>query len=285
MPKEANLVINSKEVPRIIYGTAWKEERTQECVLNALEAGFRAIDTANQRKHYYEHGVGEALMAAYAKGIVERKDVFLQTKFTFKAGQDSRLPYDPNAALRTQVMESFESSLSHLGTDYVDSYILHGPSSWDALNEEDWQVWRAMEELHQSGKAAILGVSNVSLPQLRELYSQAKVKPLFVQNRCYASRRWDKEVRDFCASQGIYYQAFSLLTANGWIIDHPEFQRVRKEANSTPAQLVFAFAMQIGMLPLTGTRNTAHMTEDLRANEIYLSTSQIDSLESLVQAR
>jgi diketogulonate reductase-like aldo/keto reductase len=111
-----------------LYGTAWKENRTPALVELALRMGFRAIDTANQRRHYFEAGVGEGLAAAYGSGIVTRDDVFLQTKFTYQRGQDHRLPYDPAATLSVQVAQSMASSLEHLATDYVDCYVLHGPA-------------------------------------------------------------------------------------------------------------------------------------------------------------
>jgi hypothetical protein len=97
-----------------LYGTAWKEERTQALTELALHAGFRGIDTANQRRHYFERGVGDAL-AAYGAGVVTRADIFLQTKFTDRAGQDDRLPYESGADLSTQVAQSPASSLQHTG--------------------------------------------------------------------------------------------------------------------------------------------------------------------------
>src|SRR4051812_12714828 len=103
-----------KAHPPFLYGTAWKEQDTQRCVEAALTAGFRGIDTANQRKHYFEAAVGEALKAAYSRGLVSREDLYLQTKFTFINGQDKRLPYDPDSPLEVQVNQSFESSLEHL---------------------------------------------------------------------------------------------------------------------------------------------------------------------------
>src|ERR1051325_1903680 len=104
-------------IPKLLYGTAWKEERTEALVLAALEAGFRGIDTANQRKHYFEAAVGQALARAFASGTVQRSELFLQTKFTFRSGQDDRLPYDPDAAIGDQVVQSFQSSLEHLGVE------------------------------------------------------------------------------------------------------------------------------------------------------------------------
>src|SRR5437868_10990482 len=89
--------------PDFFYGTAWKEDRTPALTEMALRAGFRGIDTANQRRHYFEEGVGQGLAAAYRAGIVKRAELFLQTKFTYRGGQDHRLPYDPAAKHSLQV--------------------------------------------------------------------------------------------------------------------------------------------------------------------------------------
>src|SRR5215469_8048668 len=115
--------------PKFLYGTAWKEDRTAGLVESAIRAGFRGIDTANQRRHYHEAAVGEGLATVYRDAVVTREDLFLQTKFTYCSGQDHRLPYDPSAPLRAQVAQSMASSLEHLGADHVDTYILHGPAS------------------------------------------------------------------------------------------------------------------------------------------------------------
>jgi diketogulonate reductase-like aldo/keto reductase len=131
-------------VPDFLYGTAWKEDRTQALTELALRMGFRGIDTANQRRHYFEAGVGQGLAAAYRARLVTRADIFLQTKFTYLGGQDHRLPYDPAASLATQVAQSMASSLEHLKTDYVDGYILHAPASSYGWSEADNEVWAAM---------------------------------------------------------------------------------------------------------------------------------------------
>src|SRR2546423_1529110 len=129
------VLLDGVRVPRFLYGTAWKEERTQRLTERALRQGFRGIDTANQRKHYHEAAA-------------------------------------------------------------------------------DWEAWRALEALHDSGRVRLLGVSNVTLEQLQRLCEQARVPPRFVQNRCYASRGWDHAIREFCDAHGLVYQGFSLLTAN-----------------------------------------------------------------------
>src|SRR5512134_611446 len=198
-------------VPEFLYGTAWKEDRTAALTELALRSGFRGIDTANQRRHYHEAGVGEALAAVYRAGLIKRESVFLQTKFTSLPGQDHRLPYDPSADLSTQVAQSMASSLEHLGTDHVDSYVLHGPASGHGWTEHDAQAWAAMARERDAGRTRLLGVSNVSLRHLEQMAAEEDEVPAFVQNRCYARFGWDRVVRAFCAERGIIYQGFSLL--------------------------------------------------------------------------
>ncbi len=138
--------------PAFLYGTAWKEDQTRRLTRLAVQTGFRGIDTANQRKHYFEEAVGQALRELWNEGFCTREDLFLQTKFTYTRGQDHRLPYDPHAPLSTQVHQSFESSLRHLHTDTIDAYLLHGPASRNGLTDGDWEVWAAMERLHTEGR-------------------------------------------------------------------------------------------------------------------------------------
>ena len=268
-------------IPEFLYGTAWKEDRTANLTELALRAGFRAIDTANQRRHYFEAGIGQALAVAYQSEIVTRADLFLQTKFTYPRGQDHRLPYDPAASLSTQVAQSMASSLEHLGTDYVDSYVLHGPSDAYEWSEEDNQVWQAMTKERDAGRTRLLGVSNVSLEHLQQMESAHLEVPAFVQNRCFARSGWDHEIRRFCRERNIVYQGFSLLTANPEALRHPMIAEIARRENATPAQLVFAFARAVGMLPLTGTSNPEHMRQDLVSAKLNLSKEETEGIESL----
>jgi diketogulonate reductase-like aldo/keto reductase len=267
-------------VPEFLYGTAWKEDRTAALAELALRQGFRGIDTANQRRHYFEAGAGQALAAAYRAGLVARGELFLQTKFTYQPGQDHRLPYDPAASFSDQVAQSMASSLEHLGTDYVDSYVLHGPWSGQGWSEVDSEAWEAMKRERNAGRALFLGVSNVSLHHLQQMAAQGEL-PAFVQNRCYASRGWDRDVRKFCRERQIVYQGFSLLTANMGVLRHPLVAMLAERAHATPAQVVFRFARAVGMLPLTGTSNPEHMAQDLASGEIPLSQEDVLKIESL----
>ncbi|HEY5934996.1 MAG TPA: aldo/keto reductase [Kofleriaceae bacterium] len=260
--------------PRFIYGTAWKEAETERLTRLALDTGFRAIDTANQRKHYFEAAVGAALAG-------RRDGVFVQTKFTYLRGQDHRLPYDEAAPLAIQVEQSFQSSLEHLGTDHVDSYLLHGPSQSHGFAQADVDAWRALEAIHGSGRAKAIGISNVSAEQLQRLIEIANVQPAYVQNRCYASSGWNADVRALCRERGIGYQGFSLLTANRRDLVRPMIDEIMMRTGKTREQLVFAFAMQLGMIPLTGTSSADHMREDLESLDLRLTEADVHTIEHI----
>ena len=270
-------------VPDFLYGTAWKENRTAALTELALRTGFRGIDTANQRRHYFEAGVGEGLAAAYRAGIVTRADLFLQTKFTYQRGQDHRLPYDSAASLAVQVAQSLVSSLEHLGTDHVDSFVLHGPSSSYEWTDSDAEVWEAMRKERDAGRTRLLGVSNASLQHLEQMEAAHAELSAFVQNRCFARLGWDREVRSFCQQRRITYQGFSLLTANPEVLKHPPLIALAEGMNATPAQLVFSFARAVGMLPLTGTSNAEHMKQDLASVGLTLPPEAVQAIESMVR--
>jgi len=274
-------MLSNMAIPALLYGTAWKEERTTPLVRAAVQAGFRGIDTANQRRHYFEQAVGDALEELYQDGRLTRQDLFLQTKFTYAGGQDHRLPYDPQADFPTQVRQSCASSLQHLRTDSLDSYVLHGPSVARGLSDADYQVWKEMEALCREGKTTFIGVSNVSLGQLRMLVQAAEIPPRFVQNRCFAVTQWDRDVREFCAAQNIIYQGFSLLTANPQLFREPDMIKLARRHQKTVAQVIFRFAQQVGMLPLTGTTDDSHMREDLESSTFQLAEEDVRLIEGL----
>ena len=273
-------VENINKFPSFIYGTAWKEDATADLVEKAVSTGFSAIDTANQPRHYQEHLVGEALLRLVSKGT-KREGLFLQSKFTPANGHDRRIPYDPTENLTTQVRQSFESTLKNLHTDHLDSYLLHGPYTQPGLGDEDWEVWSAIEELYKAGKTRFIGISNVNIVQLQLLTEKAEIKPMVVQNRCFANQGWDSEIRGFCKTNQIAYEGFSLLTANPFVIQSPEVRSIARELGRTPEQVVFCFAMQAGMIPITGTTNDQHMKEDLQAVDFELKDDDVQLIEAI----
>ncbi len=275
------ILVENVRVPRFIYGTAWKEAQTAQLTEMALRAGFRGIDSANQRKHYDEAAVGRGVDSSVTRGLMTRADLFLQTKFTFRSGQDHRLPYDARAPLETQVEQSLASSCLHFRTEVMDAYLLHGPSTRDGMAADDWAVWRAMEGIYDRGAARLIGVSNVSLEQLERLCQGARIQPRILQNRCYALNGWDRRIREFCRARGIVYQGFSLLTANREYLKHSELMRIAKQHRRTVSQIVFRFALQAGMIALTGTTNVEHMQQDLAVLEHPLLPDEFTRIENV----
>lgn len=272
---------NTRMLPPLLYGTAWKKERTADLVEMAVLSGFRGIDTACQPKHYDEALVGEALARLAAQGI-EREQLFLQTKFTPLNGQDpQRIPYNPNAPLEIQVAESFRVSKLNLRTEYVDSLVLHSPLFPYA---NLLKVWGAMEAVHQSGGARELGISNCyDVELLKRLEGDANVKPAFVQNRFYAESGYDKELRHWCDEQGIIYQSFWSLTANPHLLGSREFFALTQEYNKTEAQILYRYLNQIGIVPLIGSTSKRHIDEDLDIFSFELRADEIESISSLLE--
>jgi diketogulonate reductase-like aldo/keto reductase len=270
------------KTPKLIYGTAWKKERTAALVEQAVALGFRGIDTACQPKHYDEPGVGAGLAACLgAQTGLARAEVYLQTKFTPADGQDpARMPYDPEAGLARQVEQSFAASLANLKTDYLDCLVLHSPL---ADMRQMAEVWQAMEAICEAGGTRQLGISNCYNPWLlKSLHEQAKVKPAVVQNRFYAQTGHDQDVLRVCRERGILYQSFWTLTANPDILAHPDVLALADTHGRTPAQIFFRFLSQNGIIPLTGTTSAEHMREDLAIFEFALEEAECAAVAGLL---
>lgn len=271
-------------MPNIIYGTAWKKERTAPLVEQAIRFGFRGIDTACQPKHYHEAGVGEGIAACINDGLLSRNGLYLQTKFTPVDGQDpSNIPYDPNAKLDEQVQQSFQASLKNLQTDYLDCLTLHSPLS---NPKQTLHVWHAMEQLVLSGNVKRLGISNCyDLKTFEDLYRSAEIKPSVIQNRFYASTHYDTLIRAFCNEHGITYQSFWTLTANPQLLAERTIQKLAGNYQRTPAQIFFRFLAQIGIVPLTGTTSSIHMQEDLAIFDFALNPDEFAAIKALFKGR
>jgi diketogulonate reductase-like aldo/keto reductase len=266
--------------PRILYGTAWKKADTERLVRLALDCGFRGIDTACQPRHYDEAGVGAAVAASLSAAL-PRESLYLQTKFTPPGGHDpGTTPYDAGAPLAAQIAQSFEVSLANLRTGYVDALLLHSPLP---TARETLQAWRALESIAESGRARQIGLSNCYDPrQLETLYSAARVKPAVLQNRFHAGTGYDLQIRRFCADHGILYQSFWTLTANPHLLAHPAITGPAHQHARTPAQVLFRYLAQSGVVPLTGTTSETHMREDLAITEFELSPRERAAIDAVV---
>ena len=256
-PSAGNVAHGTSGVPDLMYGTAWKKERTRELVSAAIRSGFRAIDTAAQPKHYNQRGVGDGIRDA---GL-PREALYLQTKFTPLSGQDpARLPYDARAPLERQVQQSVEKSLEELGTRYLDAVLLHSPLP---TFEETLRAWRVLEDYVDRGVIRRLGVSNVDVGILSRLHRESRVKPSCAQNRFRREGGFDGPVRAFCRAHGLQHQTFWTLTANKAALQGRTFRAIAAEKGLTTEQLMYTYVMQLGGTPLSGTTSPAHMAEDV----------------------
>ncbi len=269
------------KMPWILYGTAWKKERTRDLVIQAIQTGFRGLDTACQPKHYNEPQVGEALEHLKGTGI-DRDEIFLQTKFTPLAGQDpQRIPYDQNAPVELQVAQSFEVSQRNLRTKTIDSLVLHSPLS---PHELLMQAWGAMEKIVATGSVKQLGISNCyDLEVLKRLYRDATVKPAVIQNRFHQRTGYDSDLRQWCSQHQVIYQSFWTLTANPHILDSSTIQTKAQTYQQTPVQILFRYLNQVGIVPLTGTNSVDHMSEDLNVFDFELSARDLAEIGALLK--
>lgn len=276
------LTLSGIHMPKIIYGTAWKKEKTTDLVVEAILQGFRGIDTACQPKHYRENLVGEALKILARDHKIPRESLFIQTKFTSLDGQDlNDIPYDKNASLSDQVHQSLQKSLSNLNTEYLDSLVLHSPMR---TYEDTMTVWKIFESFVKEGKVYQIGISNIySLKLLEKIWDNASIKPAVIQNRFYKQSDYDVDIRNFCDKNGIIYQSFWTLTANPYVINSSIVKSLAQKMNVTCEQVFFKYIMNLGIVPLTGTTSKIHMKQDLEVLDMPdLNEKEIEDISTLL---
>jgi len=269
------------KIPKIIYGTAWKKDETSYFVNEAIQSGFRAIDTACQPKHYREDLVGEGLLKAYKNGI-KREELYIQTKFTPIDGQDpNNIPYLPNDSIQIQIEKSFQVSKNNLKTDFIDTYILHSPIF---PGSKLLKAWDTMSGFYKNKEIGQLGISNCyDLDVLKYLYEKSEIKPAVIQNRFYAQTSYDNGLRKWCQNRGIIYESFWSLTANPHILNSELFTKLSDKYNKSLASIFYRFLNQIGIIPLNGTTSKKHMVEDLKIFDYKLEKEDVEKINNLIK--
>jgi diketogulonate reductase-like aldo/keto reductase len=227
--------------------------------------GFRQFDCAERYRN--EDRVGEAMRAVFQEGKVKRKDVFVGTKLWNNNHRPER------------VRPAFEASLRRLQLDYVDLYSIHTPFAFKAGDEQDprdengnviyddattlTDTWKALESLVDERRCKVIGLSNVSLGQLREVFDSARIKPavLQVESHPYLPE-W--ELHDYCKRNGIVMQAFAALGhgIEPKLLDERVITVIAKRVNKTPAQVLLAWALQRGTAPLTTATHARYIEEN-----------------------
>jgi len=238
---------NGLKMPKVGFGT-WQTKpgkETFDAVSNALKAGYRFIDTA--KAYQNEKSVGEAIAAS----DVAREDLFVQTKLPGESKS-----YD-------QAMADFDSSLKALDLDYVDSYIIHAPWPWAQMgtnhDAENRDVWRAMQDIYNSGRAKSVGVSNFNTHDLENLlnWDGLTATPAVDQIQYYVGYTQDSIVKT-AKDNGIVIQAYSPL-ATGDLVNDPDLKRIAESYQVSVPQLALRFVIQNDIAPLPKARSMAHV--------------------------
>jgi len=256
----------SDQIPALGFGTLIPDPiATREAVRNSLQVGFRQFDCAERYRN--EEHVGEAMRAVFQDGKVKREDVFIGTKLWNNNHRPER------------VRSAFEASLKRLQLDYIDLYSIHTPFAFKPGDEQDPRdkngnviydeattlkdTWKALESLVDGGRCKAIGLSNVSMAQLKEVFDIARVKPAVIQVESHPYLpEWD--LLDYCMRNGIVMQAFAALGhgIEPKLIENPVITVIAKRVNKTPAQVLLAWALQRGTAPLTTSTSIGYIEQN-----------------------
>jgi alcohol dehydrogenase (NADP+) len=256
----------SGAIPALGFGTLIADPiATRNATKAALEAGFCALDTAE--RYRTEKEVGEAMQEVFKAGKIKREDVFIITKLWNTNHRPDR------------VAPAFEASLKKLQLDYVDLYLIHTPFAFQPGDEQDprdanghviydkgvtlLDTWKALESLVDEGKCKAIGLSDVGLEKVKEIFEAARIKPavVHVESHPYLPQ-WD--LLDYCRKHGIVLQAFAPLGHSSVpnVMEDPVIAAIANRVNRTPAQVLLAWAMQRGTALLTTSKTFSRIKEN-----------------------
>ncbi|KAI1826342.1 Aldo/keto reductase [Xylaria intraflava] len=271
-----------QDIPLLIYGTAWKEDKTADFTAAALKRGFKGVDTANHPTGYDERRVGEGIAAALASGI-KREGLFVQSKFspTF-THHPAKVPYDATLDIAAQVRQSVEQTFDNLQLDYLDALLLHAPYP----DQKDTLTAWAVLESYVPDRIRYVGVSNATLDQLQGLYEAATVKPAIVQNRFYRQSKYDLETRSFCKDHGIVYQACWMLKNNPDVLTSDVVESVAQTLGVEKEAAFYLLILSLGDTQvLDGTTKTERMDSDLKiVSDVLGDEGKMETLRPSVGA-
>jgi diketogulonate reductase-like aldo/keto reductase len=252
------------EISAIGFGT-WQlsPPHATQSVTDALEAGYRLIDTAKIYRN--EQAVGEAVRSSN----IPRQEIFLTTKLW-----QGDLGYD-------SAHRAIDESLDKLGLDYVDLYLIHWPGD---NKDKRFDSWRAMAEIYQSGKAKAVGVSNFTVRHLQELLAKTDLVPAVNQIEFHPYLYGDqKALLEFCKQHNIVFEAYSPL-ARG-LVDNDLLIKIGQKYSKTSSQVMLSWAIQKGTVPLPRSSNPQHINENFDVFDFKLSEDDIKNIDGLSSGR
>ncbi len=259
---DSRLKLNDgKSIPMLGYGT-WQipdGQTVEECVFNALQVGYRLIDTAAIYQN--EKGVGAGIRKAIASGI-PREDIFVTTKL-WNSDHDN-------------VEKAFDESLKRLGLDYIDLYLIHWPVTGKRIN-----TWKIFEKLLKTGKVKSIGVSNFTIKQLQELMEQTSVVPSVNQVE-FSPWNYQKELLDYCNKSRIVLEAYSPLT-RGKKLNDPTLVSIAKKYGKSPAQTVIRWCLQHNIVLIPKSTDPVKIKENANVYDFDIAADDMAKLDSLNQ--
>lgn len=264
--KRIPLNYGTGQMPALGFGTLIPDPTlTMTATRGALEAGFRHFDCAE--RYGNEREVGRALEAGLAAGGIGREDIFVTTKLWNSNHRPER------------VEPAFQASLGRLGLTYLDLYLIHTPFAFQPGDDQDprdpngnvvydqevtlLDTWRAIETLVDHGKCRAIGLSDVGLNELRDIYESATIKPAVVQVESHPYLP-ETELLEFCKEKGVVFLAFAPLGhgIKPGPLEDPVIVTIAARVRKTPAQVLLAWAVQRGTALLTTPRTTARAREN-----------------------
>jgi diketogulonate reductase-like aldo/keto reductase len=262
----------SGAIPALGFGTLGPDPiATRTATRAALEAGFRQLDASERYRNEME--VGEAMQEVFKAGQIKREEVFIATKLWNNNHRPER------------VKPAFEASLKKLQLDYADLYLIHTPFAFQPGDEQDprdangdviydkgvtlLDTWRALEGLVDEGNCRAIGLSDVSLAHVKEIFEAARIKPAVVHVESHPYHpQWD--LLDYCRENGIVLQAFAALghSSKPNLLEDPVITGIAKRVNKTPAQVVLAWAIQRGTALLTTSKTPSRIKENFEVSTL-----------------
>lgn len=248
-------------IPQLGFGVFLIDpEDTAEAVAGAAAAGYRHFDTAQM------YGNEAGVAAGLAEAGLRRDEVFLTTKLA----NPNHLPDDAR--------RSFDKSLTALGTDHVDLFLIHWPLP-TRYDGDFVTTWKVLEEFAADGRARSIGVSNFQIPHLQKLMAETSTVPAVNQIEVHPYHPND-EVRAFCAAHEIVVQAWSPL-ARGALLTDPVVTDIAAQVSRTPAQVLLRWAIQRGDVIFPKSVTPARMAENAALFDFALDAEQMAALAGL----
>lgn len=249
---------NGVKMPQLGYGVYQvTKEECERCVLDALDVGYRAIDTA--QSYFNEAEVGDALQ----KSGIDRKEIFLTTKVWIE-----HYGYE-------EAKKSVLNSMEKLKTDYIDLVLLHQPFA------DYYGAYRALEDLYEEGKLRAIGVSNFYPDRLVDLASFARIKPMVNQIETHPLNQ-QIEAHEWLEKYGVIHEAWAPFgEGRGNMFTNPVLQEIGDKYNKTVAQVILRWQLQRGIVVIPKSTHKERMAQNLDVFDFTLTNEDMQNIAAL----